>query len=333
MTRRLLFLAISMVIRVSDTDASQILFLAVRTMSEGVEVKAGAATVEDGITARLDLAAAPWLEPVYWQYLGSRLSPDGTRMLGLLAPGEELRADIYVANTDGSERVVLGHTDGEGCYRWSPDGTQVVYDTGPTGQREIYIASADGSRQINLSRNVADDYNPFWSPDGRTIVFVSERDGNSEIYQMTADGTGQANLSNSALEDWLPAWSPQGPWSPDGSRLVFISRRSGNPDVYIMDAGGTDPVQLTDNMEADVDPVWSPDGTMVAFVRSFIVGMRIMGDIYVATADGSSEFPITETADTNEAYPVWLDMNLAPSAVRGTSWGSVKSAVNGNDER
>ena len=51
---------------------------------------------------------------------------------------------------------------GEGYF--SPDGTQIAFQSNRTGNRDIYLMNADGSNQIQLTRNRADDRWPSWSP-------------------------------------------------------------------------------------------------------------------------------------------------------------------------
>jgi len=45
-----------------------------------------------------------------------------------------------------------------------PDGTQILYWSGPDGSRELYIMNADGSGQTRLTDNPADDSEPMLQP-------------------------------------------------------------------------------------------------------------------------------------------------------------------------
>jgi len=114
---------------------------------------------------------------------------------------------MYVINADGTNKKRLT-TDGNNSS-WSPDGKKIVFDSERDGKREIYLMDADGSHQINLSNNLAWDYDPVWSPDGEKIAFVSDRDGNYEIYIMDADGSHQINLTNNSADDRFPDWCCQ----------------------------------------------------------------------------------------------------------------------------
>ena len=94
------------------------------------------------------------------------------------------------------------------CPAWSPDGSQIAFDSDRDGNYEIYVMNADGSNPHNLSNNPANDEDPVWSPDGSQIAFDTKRGGNNEIYVMNADGSNQHNLSSNPADDRHPAWRP-----------------------------------------------------------------------------------------------------------------------------
>jgi L-ascorbate metabolism protein UlaG (beta-lactamase superfamily) len=47
---------------------------------------------------------------------------------------------------------------------WSPDGSQIVFQSDRDGNFEIYVMDADGSNQRRLTENSAGDYWPSWGP-------------------------------------------------------------------------------------------------------------------------------------------------------------------------
>lgn len=57
--------------------------------------------------------------------------------------------------------------------------------------------NGDGSDPINLTNNLAFEYDAVFSPDGSKIAFTSERDGfgNYEIYVMNSDGSNPTNVT------------------------------------------------------------------------------------------------------------------------------------------
>jgi len=139
-------------------------------------------------------------------------SPDGARIAFIGRPGgESAKSDIWVMDADGGRITQLtNNPDDQGCPRWSPDGTQVLYtiyrDIGELfAVEEIWVMNADGTGQRRLADRGA---SPVWSPDGEYIAFESDRDGDWEIFVMDADGNNQTQLTFNNDDDRAPAWSP-----------------------------------------------------------------------------------------------------------------------------
>jgi len=127
--------------------------------------------------------------------------------------------ELFVLSIDGSERrkvsgeftdidePVDGFVDGdvgEDDFRWSPDGTHLVFEglgmTRKTGA-DIFIvgASGDGSDRRKVSGGFEDlgngfttkFFGPQWSPDGRNLYFLGDLQGPAgyEIFKVPADTT------------------------------------------------------------------------------------------------------------------------------------------------
>ena len=101
-------------------------------------------------------------------------SPDGQQISfwgcpGSLAndclPDEDL--DVWVVNWDGSNLSNLTEDSAEGDSHpdWSPDGTQIVFDSWRSGTAEIYIMNSDGSNPQALTDGPGQNIEPKWSPD------------------------------------------------------------------------------------------------------------------------------------------------------------------------
>jgi len=142
-------------------------------------------------------------------------SPDGTKIAFSTFSGGECNDDIWVMNSDGSNRVNLtGRFVGEQeCFAidydapedyepaWSPDGTKIAFGSDRNGEQEIYVMNADGTNPVQLSQ--ADDgdgehISPTWSPDGTEIAFLSgdfdDEEGAYEIFIIRSDGSSFAEL-------------------------------------------------------------------------------------------------------------------------------------------
>jgi Tol biopolymer transport system component len=70
-----------------------------------------------------------------------------------------------VSNADGSgSRNLTNNADGDNNPRWSPDGSQIVFESNRDGDSEIYVMDADGGNTVNLTNNTTADISPEWRP-------------------------------------------------------------------------------------------------------------------------------------------------------------------------
>ena len=165
-------------------------------------------------------------------------------------------SEIYAADADEAGLAnfinLSDHADADWSPAWSPDGTQIAFQSNRDGDAEIYVVDAAGAFLANLSGNPANDFSPHWSPDGRSILFSSDRDGNMEIYVMDTDGGEPFNLTGHPGADSSPRWSP------DGSKIAFNSDRDGNMEVYVIDADGGELFNLTGHFAQDFLISWAP---------------------------------------------------------------------------
>ena len=67
--------------------------------------------------------------------------------------------EIYVMDSDGSNiRNLSNHTGTDYAPSWSPDGSQIVFNSDRDGARDIFIMDEDGSNVRNLTNHSEDDY-------------------------------------------------------------------------------------------------------------------------------------------------------------------------------
>ncbi len=118
------------------------------------------------------------------------ISPDGSKIAYSAIDG---KGDwgLYMGDLNGhtvSNQHLVFSGGQEGNASWSPDGTQIVYESRKDGNLEIYKANANGSNPVNLTRNSALDAQPSWSKNGNKILFISNRGGHNEPYIMNSNG-------------------------------------------------------------------------------------------------------------------------------------------------
>jgi Tol biopolymer transport system component len=245
-------------------------------------------------------------------------SPDGKSIAFFSDRGGN--PDIYVMNSDGSQIEQLTRDAFASLYftkssedsnpSWSPDGTQLVFESGRRNQmmtyinHDIYVMGADGSNVRRLTDDGADEGSPRWSPDGESIAYVRmEYFSNQapienpawDIYVMNADGTDPMQLTSDPSNELEPSWSP------DGTRIAFISDRNGrNFDIYVMNADGSNITQVTDDSANEFGPAWSPDGKHIIFNSDRNGNVQL----FMIRIEGSTLVQLTEDT-SNSAYADW----------------------------
>jgi hypothetical protein len=209
--------------------------------------------------------------------------------------------EIGIARAQGGPITLLtnlgaAHTQ---SASWSPDGTQIAFESNADGDYDIYLVSVEGGQPQNLTAaNGGMDQYPAWSPDGQMLAYASDREspGFLDIWLMGVDGSNPERLTRDA-NSYDPAWSP------DGRLIAFISNRNQDNDLFVMKADGTNehPLTVNDGIAEDRDPVWTSDGMFIAFSSN-----RDSDEfnIYMIRSDGFGLQPFTsDLGDTR--YPSW----------------------------
>jgi len=198
----------------------------------------------------------------------------GWVVYSVLVSREPFVTQIFLKNLYTGEVTQLTNSGNNGWPRWSPNGSQIIFDSQTEGNGiDIYLMNKDGSNQRPIVTSSANDLVPDWSPDGTKIAFVLSKDGNSNIFILDLQTMITTRLTNDSLGGFAPKWSP------NGQKISFISnssknKRDGRSQVFIMNADGTNIEQLTpyntDHFEDS--PVWCPDSSCIIFMR-FISGV------------------------------------------------------------
>ena len=172
-----------------------------------IPLEASAETAPTRLTA-LDLNASD----AAWSWDEQKIVFSGSPCYGC---GEGGAHQIYVMNRDGTGLTQLTFDDDPSVYngypRWSPDNTQIVYDSGRTGDVEAWIINADGTGNTNLTNSPGtDDWLPSFSPDGRLIVFEAMAPGEQELFVMDSDGSNRRQITFNETIDSSVSWSHNG---------------------------------------------------------------------------------------------------------------------------
>ena len=84
----------------------------------------------------------------------------------------------------------LTHFNGPstGNARWSPDASQLAFESHPEGYAAIYVIAAEGGPARRIISSPGDSRAPSWSHDGNWLYFGSNRDGTWQVWKMPAAG-------------------------------------------------------------------------------------------------------------------------------------------------
>jgi len=138
--------------------------------------------------------ASGTLEPFAENASNPEWSPDGSHVAFVSyrteAPGN---ADVFVANSDGSEPHAIVDTGSDDYYpEWSPDGTRVSFTSRMHGgDEDVFVVGVSGGGLRNLTADsLGSDSTYGWTKSGR-ILFLSDRSrtGGTFLYFMDPDGS------------------------------------------------------------------------------------------------------------------------------------------------
>lgn len=185
------------------------------------------------------------------------------------------------------------------CPSWSPDGTQIVFASDRSGNRDLWVMESDGSDQRRLTTDNVRHIFPAWSPAGPIIAFSANTPrgpANIALLDLVTDSVVPLTSSPDRLQI-MPAWSP------DGRRIAFIARPLDLLDdwsLWVMEADGRDARAIVQRQVAFSQPSWSPDGTELVYV-SLASGAA---EIWVIHAGGANPRQLTDDK-ANKDHPSW----------------------------
>ena len=183
-----------------------------------------------------------------------RFSPDGNTIIMSLQSDDGNYSNIVEMNlqTRGTRQVTQGTSINTApCY--SPDGSQIAFESDRGGTQQIYIMGADGSNPTRISFGQGRYSTPVWSPDGKWIAFTKNNAGKFAIGVMKPDGSGERILTE-GFHNEGPTWAPN-------SHVVMFFRESGGESggaqLFSVDVTGYNEQRIpTPNFGSD--PAWSP---------------------------------------------------------------------------
>jgi Tol biopolymer transport system component len=167
---------------------------------------------------------------------------------------------LWKANQDGSHPVRL--TDppmSASLPRWSPDGSQILFESADGDRSEIYLVSSQGdSPQRLLPESKESMGDADWSADGSQIVFdvPPAWDPKAEIRIFDIKTHHVSTVPGS-----LQLFSPR--WSPDGRYIAAVSSLD-NKSLSIFDVKTQQWSKRLENFVVEFQE-WSKDSKFIYF--------------------------------------------------------------------
>jgi Tol biopolymer transport system component len=192
-----------------------------------------------------------------WYSVEDPWSPDGSKFLfhSTWETGATVRyqpevqlggTDLFLSDPDGSNvsrlTQVKDTTEMNASGKWTPDGTEIVFESVRGGNWGTWIMDGDGSNQRQSPYTSGSPV--AWSPDRTQIVFNSSRDvaGKNpwifqDVYVMDADGENVRRVTTTTDSG---GWSRAIRWTASG--IEFYSTPDGSFQelkMLVMDPDGT----------------------------------------------------------------------------------------------
>jgi dipeptidyl aminopeptidase/acylaminoacyl peptidase len=231
------------------------------------------------------------------------VSPDGKWVLfGVtdvdLAKNTRTSHLWIVPTAGGDEKPLTASFAGESRGRFSPDGKQILFESGRDGGHQIWLAPFDtatgaiGEAHKLTSLGTETD-GAIWSPDGENILFVSS------VYPDCKDEACNKQREEEGAHSKVRAQI--------FTRLLYRHWNAFTGDkrshLFLVSANGGTPRDLTPDDEHDVPPfslggpdgyAFSPDGKEIAFEENLdpVPAISTNSDIFTLRLDDPNAKPV-----------------------------------------
>lgn len=191
------------------------------------------------------------------------LSPDGQQL------AFSYQGDIWTVDAAGGQaRRLTIHESYENNPQWSPDGSQILFESNRYGNSDLFVMSAKGDAPTRLTYYSGGDGSAKWM-NNESIVFSTRRafaevEREQEIYQISKQGGTPFRIMDAL------GLSPN--YSPDGRYLAFVKgncrvdreayRGPANRNIWIFDTQTKKYTQITDFDGQDIMPDWGANNEL-----------------------------------------------------------------------
>jgi hypothetical protein len=212
--------------------------------------------------------------------------------------------------------------------RWSPDGSQILYQTNSPDDTSLWLLDVESSATSRLGSEPFFKQHASWHPDGERIVFSSQRgDSGFDIWETDLPTGLSWRLSSHPGDEIEPVWSR------DGRHLAYIRK---NDDGYalVLRRHGQAEVDLLVTDQPLSSLSWRPDGTLLTFLKQdgdeLSINMAILSepplfrqivagqDFFAAPVSWRDRQLMLYTADGVIRTRNFADLSSAPLPFRAT---------------
>jgi len=166
-----------------------------------------------------------------------KVSPDSKRVALVRTDPQSNNADVWIVDlmTGASNRLTFDPA-ADGNALWSPDGSQIIWQSQRGGSWGIYRKASNGSGNEELlykSSAKGTFALTDWTHDGRFVLFqTSDPPAKTDIFALPV-GPGSSADRQAIPVIQTPAGELGGYVSPDGKWIAYISDESGRQEIYV----------------------------------------------------------------------------------------------------
>ncbi|MFI4859579.1 MAG: S41 family peptidase [Phycisphaerales bacterium JB063] len=193
------------------------------------------------------------------------ISPDGQTITF------SWRGDLWrVPTAGGTAQRLTAHPGNDSASVWSPDGTQIAFNSDRSGYGNVHLMDADGGNVTQITHEDHFLWLHDWSPagDGDQLTIAGYVEG--DVHR--APRPYSVSVQGGPITRIHDAFGRQSAISPDGKHIVFVRggsswdrpfiTNSDNRDLWLYDTEQGTFTQLTDNLGNDGRPKWIDNDTV-----------------------------------------------------------------------
>jgi len=125
-----------------------------------------------------------------------QFSPDGTKIVFASSRSGKSH-ELWICDAECTDPVQL---TSRGVYagspRWSPDGSQIAFDSRNGVYSQIFVIESRGGIPRQVTSGEFEHVRPAWSRDGRWLYFASNPSGEMQLWKIPAAGGAQVQITH-----------------------------------------------------------------------------------------------------------------------------------------